>query len=141
MGPAAAPQRRRRTPAARQLGWSSLALLSVLALRSRGLPLPLPGCPLRALTGLPCPTCFLTRSALAALHGDLGEALELHLFGPPLLAAGIWLALVQGLLARPLPVWPWGRLGLGLSSALLLYWSLRLSGSHGLGPLSFPAAG
>lgn len=112
-----------------------------LALRSRGLPLPLPGCPLRALTGLPCPTCYLTRSALATLHGDLGEALELHWFGPPLVAGGLWLALVQGLLGRPLPGWPWGRLGLALAVALLIYWLVRLLGAHGIGVVSFPAGG
>ncbi|WP_315859593.1 DUF2752 domain-containing protein [Cyanobium sp. ATX 6F1] len=123
----------------RQLGWSSLALMVALALRSHGLPLPLPGCPLRALTGVPCPTCFLTRSALATLHGDLGEALELHLFGPPLVATGLWLALVQGLLGRPLPAWRWGRLALAVAVALLIYWLLRLLGAHGLGDFSFPA--
>ncbi|MCP9849397.1 DUF2752 domain-containing protein [Cyanobium sp. Morenito 9A2] len=110
-----------------------------LAARSRGLPLPLPGCPLRALTGIPCPTCFLTRSVLASLHGDLGEALELHLFGPPLVAGGLWLALVQGVLGRPLPRWSWGRLGLALALGLLIYWLVRLLGSHGFELLSFPA--
>jgi hypothetical protein len=99
----------------------------VLALRSQGLPLPLPGCPLRALTGIPCPTCFLTRSVLATLHGDLGGALELHLFGPPLVAGGLWLALVQGLLGRDLPAWPWGRLGLALVLVVFVYWLLRLA--------------
>uniref|UniRef100_UPI004049888B DUF2752 domain-containing protein n=1 Tax=Cyanobium sp. TaxID=2164130 RepID=UPI004049888B len=46
----------------------------------------LPGlsCPLRALTGIPCPTCFLTRSTAAALRGELGESLALHAFGPAL---------------------------------------------------------
>ena len=68
----------------RRSGWLSLGVLAALVLRARGVPLLLPGCPLRTLTGIPCPTCFLTRSALATLHGDLGEALELHLFGPPL---------------------------------------------------------
>ena len=40
------------------------------------------GCPLRALTGVPCPTCFLTRATSAALTGDLGGSLQWHLFGP-----------------------------------------------------------
>ena len=48
----------------------------------------LPGlsCPLRALTGIPCPTCFLTRATCASLRGDWHQALELHAFGP--LASG-----------------------------------------------------
>jgi len=121
---------------ARELGWGSLGVTIVLALRAWGLPLPLPGCPLRALTGIPCPTCFLTRSALATLHGDLGEALELHLFGPPLVVGGLWLALVQGLLGRPLPAWPWGRISLGLVLAAFAYWLVRLA--QGTFPVQLP---
>jgi hypothetical protein len=34
------------------------------------LSLPLPRCPFFAVTGLPCPTCGATRSAIAFLHGD-----------------------------------------------------------------------
>ena len=72
----------------------------------------LPGwsCPLRALTGIPCPTCFLTRSTELALRGDLSSAWDLHPLGP-LVAAGlvIWSlrALQQRRLLpqRPLP-WP-----------------------------------
>ena len=30
------------------------------------------------LFGLPCPGCGLTRATLAALHGQLGEAMRLH---------------------------------------------------------------
>jgi hypothetical protein len=39
---------------------------------------PVPPCPLRALTGLPCPLCGSTRGVLAAVHGDLGRALSLN---------------------------------------------------------------
>ena len=113
----------------RRSGWISLGLLAALVLRAQGVPLLLPGCPLRTLTGIPCPTCFLTRSALATLHGDLGEALELHLFGPPLLLGLGWVGWRQGVLGRDLP-----RLGasgwlvlLGLGSGLGFYWILRLT--------------
>jgi hypothetical protein len=36
--------------------------------------LPWPGCSFRQLTGLPCPTCGATRSALSLVHGDLAAA-------------------------------------------------------------------
>ena len=44
----------------------------------------LPGisCPLRQITGVPCPTCFLTRSTCMALQGDLEDSFKMHIFGP-----------------------------------------------------------
>ena len=44
----------------------------------------LPGisCPIRAITGVPCPTCFLTRSTCLALQGDLEDSFKTHLYGP-----------------------------------------------------------
>lgn len=36
------------------------------------LKLPWPGCWIRHTTGIPCPTCGATRSALALAHGNLG---------------------------------------------------------------------
>ena len=85
------------------------------------------GCPLRALTGVPCPTCFLTRATSAALTGDLGGSLQWHLFGP-IAALGLvfWsvLALQQRrLIPRGLPLWPLPVVAGGLIS----YWLLRLS--------------
>lgn len=43
-------------------------------------------CAVRAVTGVPCPGCGLTRSFVAAAHGDLGAAFAFHPFGPVLLA-------------------------------------------------------
>ena len=94
----------------------------------KGLHPGLPGlaCPLRAITGVPCPTCFLTRATGAALAGDLRESLQWHPFGPTTaLALVLWsvLALQQRrLLPRGLPLWP-VPLGAG---ALIGYWLLRL---------------
>jgi hypothetical protein len=39
---------------------------------------PVPPCPLRTLTGIPCPLCGSTRGVIAAVHGDLGHALALN---------------------------------------------------------------
>ena len=98
------------------------------ALWLKGLHPSLPGlgCPLRALTGVPCPTCFLTRATGAALTGDLSGSLQWHLFGP-LTALGLvlWsvLALQQRrLIPKELPLWPIPWMGGGLIS----YWLLRL---------------
>ena len=88
----------------------------------------LPGwpCPLRALTGVPCPTCFLTRATELALRGDLEASLQQHAFGPLAAAALVgWsvLAIRRGrLLPRRLPGWP---LAAG-ATALVGYWLLRL---------------
>ena len=104
----------------------------------------LPGfsCPLRALTGIPCPSCFLTRATCASLRGDFSSAIKLHAFGP-LLAVGLVIWSLAALRRR--------RLGLGgiqawhlAATALALgaYWALRLVFSYGLGLegfLAFPA--
>ena len=44
----------------------------------------LPGisCTIRQITGVPCPTCFLTRSTCLALQGDLEDSFKMHIFGP-----------------------------------------------------------
>jgi hypothetical protein len=38
-------------------------------------------CPLRHFTGIPCPTCGMTRSLLALAQGDWSASLSYHLFG------------------------------------------------------------
>ncbi len=56
-------------------------------------------CLFRRLTGLPCPTCGMTRSIVLTLDGHLGTALRLNLAGPvwvlavaTLAVALLWLA-------------------------------------------------
>jgi hypothetical protein len=39
---------------------------------------PVPPCPLRTLTGIPCPLCGSTRGVIAAVHGHVGHALALN---------------------------------------------------------------
>jgi hypothetical protein len=38
-------------------------------------------CILRATTGVPCPGCGLSRSMVAAIHGDFGRSLAFHRLG------------------------------------------------------------
>ncbi len=87
-------------------------------------------CPLRTLTGIPCPTCGTTRAAVAFLHGDLLGAFVWN----PLAAvaavaffAGGGLAVVWALGRLPMPVVPrppaWAvRLVVGLSLAGTWTW-------------------
>ncbi len=101
----------------------------------------LPGlsCPLRALTGIPCPTCFLTRATAAALNGQLATSVQLHGFGPLAAAAlVVWsvAALRSGqLVPRALN----GRHLVLAAAALLLYWAARMLFSYGLGLPAFPS--
>ena len=101
----------------------------------------LPGlsCPLRRLTGVPCPTCFLTRATSAALTGDWPTSVQLHAFGPVVAIGLVWWSIVairqRRLVPSQLPAWPlgWGAV------ALVAYWLLRLVVSYGLRQRGFPA--
>jgi hypothetical protein len=80
----------------------------------------------RALIGIPCPTCFLTRATSAALTGNLGESVRWHAFGP-LLAAGLLWWSVQAIRRRELLPLRLESRALGwIAAALLGYWALRL---------------
>jgi hypothetical protein len=52
-------------------------------------------CPLRAITGIPCPFCGMTRACVAAMHGHVGASLT---FNP---GGIVVLALAVALLIRP----------------------------------------
>ena len=49
------------------------------------------GCPIRLVTGTPCPGCGMTRAWIAALHLDFAQAMRMHplfwLFPPALFLA------------------------------------------------------
>lgn len=148
-----APQQQERVPRSRKSPRYRIRLKQRLAhagcllpacltgyLWLKGLHPGLPGlsCPLRDLTGVPCPTCFLTRATSAALSGNLAQAMELHAFSP--LAAGtlLWWSAVAIRQRRLLPIdlklWP---LGWGMIM-LVAYWLLRMWLSFGLGLRGFP---
>lgn len=124
----------RRPTRVRAVGIAAATTVVALVTRAgggRSLPLELWRCPVRQLTGIPCPTCYLTRSVLATLQGDLTQALHWHAFGPLLVALTVVLGLWVGFGGR------WSRRPL-LQGAIVLaalaaaYWLLRLWGwSHG----------
>jgi hypothetical protein len=80
------------------------------ALGGKGLWLP---CPLRTLTGIPCPLCGMTTAATALASGDLGAALAANPF--VLVLAGFTVVMAVLMAARalgrlgPPPPWPESR--------------------------------
>ena len=86
------------------------------------------GCPIRTVTGIPCPACGTTRAWWLALHGDLKQALFYHpLFWllPPLLFLGIHR---NTRILRWLPSFVGNLLLIGGSVAVFLCWIFRLAG-------------
>lgn len=61
-----------------QLRWIGAAMLGVAAVRPL-VPFEfVPPCPLRTLTGVPCPLCGMTRGVTAAVHLELSKAVFLN---------------------------------------------------------------
>jgi hypothetical protein len=91
-------------------------------------------CPLKSLTGVPCPGCGLNRAMGLLLKGDWRESLKQHAFAP-LILLGLVLLLVVSLLPEPLYTKALGWLEkvercTGITSIMLLlliiYWIARL---------------
>ncbi|WP_421119960.1 DUF2752 domain-containing protein [Aquihabitans daechungensis] len=68
---------------ARIVGQSALGLvgLGALLIAGRAVSIHAPACPLRAVTGVPCPGCGMTRLADAVVHGRFREAAGADLAG------------------------------------------------------------
>ena len=62
-------------------------------------------CPLRTLTGVPCPLCGMTRSVVAAMHGHLFESLRFNPAG--FLVVLLAVALLTGLRLDRVRIPPW----------------------------------
>jgi Protein of unknown function (DUF2752) len=62
-------------------------------------------CPLRTITGIPCPLCGMTRAVVAAMHGHLLESLRFNPAG--LLVVLVAIALVAGIRVEQFRIPPW----------------------------------
>jgi hypothetical protein len=67
------------------IGLLSFAVARFVPVLSMG-----PGCPLRALAGIPCATCGMTHAFVALARGDAGSAWDASPLGA-LLAGAVWL--------------------------------------------------
>ena len=77
-------------------------------------------CPLRAITGIPCPLCGMTRACVAAVHGHLATSLTFNPAGVLVIVAAVvalfrpqWLARVR------VPLWV-----TGVAFAALWVWNI-----------------
>lgn len=78
-----------------------------------------PPCPLRAVTGIPCPMCGMTRGVTAFVHGDLASAVVLNPASLIAVALAL-LLLVQWRIKRVVvPVWT-------IVAVLALMWTWQL---------------
>lgn len=82
-----------------------------------------PGCPLRNLTGIPCPGCGMSRAWLALLRLDVGSALAYH---PMFWAVPVFFWLFRRDFRPFRRSWANLALVLGLAAGLLGCWGLRL---------------
>jgi len=77
-------------------------------------------CPLRSLTGIPCPVCGMTRAVTAAMRGDLWASLRYQPAGIVLLAIGLFMLARRSRDPVRVPVWM-------ILSGLALMWAWNLT--------------
>lgn len=120
---AGAGGRRRATPLHEDL--CALGALSGAAvlLTAWTMPLWLGGwqvpCPFRAITGIPCPTCYGTRAVLAVMGGDWRAGLLLN----PLVAGGTMALFAYVPWAAATALWGWPRPHPASSLLVKLAWA------------------
>ena len=88
----------------------------------------LPGisCPLRQITGIPCPTCFLTRSTCLAFQGDFENSFRMHLFGPFIALFLIFWSIKSIKTKQLFPFLITDKFLVISSLSLLIYWIYRM---------------
>ena len=105
----------------------AVGVVGVAATRTLGLPLP--PCPLRTLTGIPCPGCGAGRSISALLDGDFLAAVDHNVLVPLAIALIAWSA-IAAFSRRSGARW-WDPLAarwasLAVAAAIGGFWLLRL---------------
>lgn len=92
-----------------------------------------PPCPFYYLTGHPCPFCGGTRSFAYMWEGDVSDAVRLYPLGPVFFvgtlvgAGGLGLGALSGRTWVPrLSKVQWRLLWIGLGSAILINWALKV---------------
>lgn len=109
----------RTTLSTRELRAGAAAMLG-LALVWPQLPVHPPmACPLRTITGVPCPLCGMTRSVVALVHGHLVESLRFNPAG--IVVALLALALIGGFRLERFTVPLWVLISL---AAVLWSWNV-----------------
>jgi hypothetical protein len=109
----------------------ALALFALAALVVAGLPW---RCPLLALTGIPCPTCGITRATRLALHGDFAAATRMHPLWFVVVPACVGIGVGEMVAFWRGGAWgevigrKWAKWGMaGVAGALVVAWGLRLA--------------
>jgi len=85
-------------------------------------------CPFKALTGLDCPGCGITRAMILAVHGRWLDSYFMHLWGIPLLVFFLWrfLSAISGThfpTLLPASLQPWKSRFIALS--LIVPWIMK----------------
>lgn len=118
----------------KRLGHSGYLLPSTLLgyLWLKGYQPGVPGlsCLMRSMTGIPCPTCFLTRATCSALSGNLAESIQFHAFGPVAAASLIYWAILSAKERQFYPNQMKKIPALCIIFGLIFYWIARLISSQ-----------
>ncbi len=87
-------------------------------------------CGFRALTGIPCPACGITRSVVCCCHLRLGDAVAYNPVGPLVVGLLLFAAVARFTGAeRRLPPNTYEKAVAVILALLLLLWGARLAGS------------
>ena len=129
-GPAVAPA----PPEPHSRKHNALLILGFAALVALMAWIPGLGCPTKAVTGVPCPGCGMTRAALSIARLDVGSAWRFH----PLVFAIVPFGAVVTWFMAIAPLRPSDRVRRALSRgalllaiALVVVWAARLGGALG----------
>jgi hypothetical protein len=98
--------------------------------------LPAWSCPIRAVTGIPCPGCGLTHAVFQLLQGDITASLQTHVFAPIFILAFMVLVFAlflpekyrRALVSIIEDMETHNGLTSYLLLTLILYWCIRLMG-------------